>query len=152
MAFLKCLLYLLISGICVFLLGRIFPRKWITENSFPFKSFSFEKNGKIYEKIGIKRWKTKLPDASLILYRFIPKLMPKKRLKVGEKEKISVLVKETCVAETTHFLAAVMGLYCAKIWRGGGLILSLLYFIWNLPFVLIQRYNRPRLMRVCALT
>lgn len=56
------------------------------------------------------------------------------------------------MAETTHFLVAVMGLYCAKIWRGGGLILSLLYFIWNLPFVLIQRYNRPRLIRACALT
>lgn len=93
MAFLKCLLYLLISGICVFLLGRIFPRKWITENSFPFKSFSFEKNGKIYEKIGIKRWKTKLPDASLILYRFIPKLMPKKDLKLARKKKFPFLSK-----------------------------------------------------------
>ena len=37
-----------------------------------------------------------------------------------------------------------------KIWRGpGGVILTVIYIVFgNLPFLLIQRYNRPRLQRL----
>ena len=34
-------------SILVFLLGRVFPRKWLCPNSFPFKSYAFEKEGKL---------------------------------------------------------------------------------------------------------
>ena len=67
MKFLYCILYLIISGVIIFLIGRIYPRKWINENKFPFKSFKFEKEGKFYNKLRINKWKTKLPDASVII-------------------------------------------------------------------------------------
>ena len=78
MYFIKCILYLLVICIMVFFIGRLFPRRWINENKFPFKSYHWEKNGKIYDKLAIKKWKTKLPDASIVLHRIIPKLYPKK--------------------------------------------------------------------------
>ena len=143
MEFLYCIIYLAIMSLTVFIIGRIYPRKWIKENKFPFKSFRFEKNGKIYEKIKIKKWKTKLPDASLLLHKF----MPKKRLETKSMDKVKILIKETCVAETTHSVAGILGFVCVLIWKKyGGWILSIVFFLINIPFVLIQRYNRPRLL------
>ena len=56
------------------------------------------------------------------------------------------------MAECIHLLLPLAGLYCLRLWPGaGGVIVALLYFLGNLPFVLIQRYNRPRLQRLCAL-
>ena len=147
MKFLYCILYLIVSGIVIFLIGRIFPRKWIKYNKFPFKSFKLENNGIIYNKLKIKKWKTKLPDASVIICKFIPKFMPIKRIKTNKKEEIEVLVKETCVAESTHFIAALTGFFCVRIWKSlGGWIISFIYLIWNYLFIMIQRYNRPRLI------
>lgn len=138
-------LYILSVSIVVFLLGRVFPRRWLHEQAFPFKSFGFEKNGAIYQKLGIMKWKTKLPDASLIISRLFPKWMPKKRLE--NEEKIPILIKETCVAEMTHSAVSLLGFGCVFIWKGiGGWIMSLGFLILNLPFILMQRFNRPRLI------
>lgn len=148
MQILNCAAYLILSGLLVFFLGRIFPRKWIKANKFPFKSYKWEREGKIYDKLKIKRWKTRLPDASVIVGRFFPKFLPKKRIdeKVNNNEKIATLIKESCVAEGTHFLSAVLGLYCAKLCKRWGTAIAIFWGLWNLPFILIQRYNRPRLI------
>lgn len=148
MGFVYSLIYLATISIIVFLIGRFFPRKWIFENSFPFRSFAFEKDGKLYEKIGIRQWKTRWPDASMILHGLFPKHYPKKRLESNNVEKIPVLIKESCVAETTHAITSVLGFVCIAIWRGvGGIIISIVYFLANIPPIIIQRYNRPRLKK-----
>ena len=149
MKFLYCILYLIISGVIIFFVGRIYPRKWINENKFPYKSFKFEKEGKFYNKLRVNKWKTKLPDASVIICKVIPKFMPVKRIKTNKKEEINVLLKETCVAESTHFIAALTGFFCIKIWKSlGGWLISIIYLIWNYLFIIIQRYNRPRLINI----
>lgn len=147
MRFLRSVLFHLCMGLVVFLIGRLLPRRWIREDKFPYKSFRFEKNGEIYHKIKIMQWKTKLPDASLIISKFLPKFLPAKRLE--NQEKIPVLIKETCVAEATHSVAAILGFIPVFIWGGVGAWLSaILFFAYNLPYVLMQRFNRPRLIRV----
>lgn len=149
MYFIKCILYLLVICIMVFFIGRLFPRRWINENKFPFKSYHWEKNGKIYDKLAIKKWKTKLPDASIVLNRIIPKLYPKKRMKNKEIDKVQVLLKESCVAEGTHKVVSILGFGCILIWKSfGGVTISIIFYLFNIPFVLIQRYNRPRLLKV----
>ena len=146
MRFLRSVLFHLCMGLVVFLIGRLLPRRWIREDKFPYKSFRFEKNGEIYHKIKIMQWKTKLPDASLIISKFLPKFLPAKRLE--NQEKIPVLIKETCVAEATHSVAAILGFIPVFIWGGVGAWLSaILFFAYNLPYVLMQRFNRPRLIR-----
>lgn len=43
----------------------------------------------------------------------------------------------------------VAGLYCIHLWSGvGGIVVPLLFALGNLPFIIIQRDNRPRLLRV----
>lgn len=113
---------------------------------FPYRSYDFEQNGKIYMKIGIHRWQSKIPDISKIL----PFMMPKKKLSEDSIEKMPRMIQETCVAELIHVINAIAGLYCLKLCPGvGGIIISIIYaVIFNLPFVLVQRYNRPRLIEL----
>lgn len=149
MKLLDCILYLIVSGLVIFFVGRIYPRAWIDENRFPFAAFKFERDGRIYEKLKIKKWKTRLPDASVIINKIAPGFMVKKRLDETSQDKFKALVKESCVAEATHVLAAIFGLLCMRLWKGtGGRIVSTAYFLFNIPFILIQRYNRPRLKRL----
>ena len=65
------------------------------------------------------------------------------------------MIRETCAAELTHLLEAVAGLWCLHLWPGvGGVVMASLCILINLPFILIQRYNRPRFLRLlrrCAL-
>ena len=63
------------------------------------------------------------------------------------------MIQETCVAEMIHVLLSLTGLGCLVIWPGiGGVLVTAVYILLgNLPFILIQRYNRPRLQRLLAL-
>lgn len=145
MHFWHSFLYLLCLSIVAFILGRLYPRKWLRPYAFPFKSFKFEKNGMIYNKIQIMKWKTKIPDMSMIITKILPRFMPKKRL--ADENNIPVLIGETCVAEATHVIVAILGFGCVFIWNSiGGWILSVLFLLINVPFIIVQRFNRPRLV------
>ena len=138
-----CLIYIGANGLVFFLLGRLIPRDALDENSFPFRSFEFEEDGRIYDRIGIKSWMNRLPDMS----RMLPRLMPTKKLDGKMTEKLPVMIKETCMAELIHLLLIPSGFVCLFIWRGtGGVIVTAVYEIVNFLFVLIQRYTRPRLI------
>lgn len=143
--FLKCILYLAMVGIGVFFIGRLIPKK-LSYWRFPYKPFDFEKNGEIYCALDICKWRNKLPDMSKVFTRIMPaKKLPKKMT----TQNMGRMVQETCIAELTHGLLCFMGLGCVFIWEGmGGRILFLLYLLGNIPFILIQRYNRPKLVRL----
>lgn len=145
--FRKCIYYLALLGISSFYIGRILPKKWFHSDWFPFRCFAIEKNGKIYEAIGIKRWKDRLPDMSKIFSRI---MLPKKVPFDISQDKVMLLIQETCIAEFTHVLLSVLGIGCFFIWPGtGGMIVFLIWlFVGNLPYILIQRYNRPRLCKL----
>lgn len=145
--FRKCIYYLALLGISSFYIGRILPKKWFHSDRFPFRCFAIEKNGKIYEAIGIKRWKDRLPDMSKIFSRI---MLPKKIPFDISQDKVTLLIQETCVAEFIHFVLSVLGIGCFFIWPGpGGMIVFLIWlFVGNLPYILIQRYNRPRLCKL----
>ena len=143
MNFLRCFVYLFMCGVVSFLLGRLLPYKWIREDRFPFSQCSFEDS--LYERIGIRCWQKKLPDMS----RIFPRLIPPKNLEGEMVHRLPCLIKETCIAELIHALLAVAALYCMVIWQGaGGIIVTILFEIGNLPYILIQRYNRPRLIKL----
>lgn len=142
----ECLVYFALIGIGSFLAGRILPKSLFHFERVPFRSFPFEENGRIYKKLKVHKWKDKVPDMS----RFFPKLMPSKKLpKVVDSARIRRMLEETCVAEWTHGLLCIAGWGCIFIWKGaGGWIISILYMVANLPFMIIQRYNRPKLVRL----
>lgn len=143
----KCILYFALIGVVGFLMGRILPKSLFVGDRFPFRLFRWEKQGTVYELLGVRKWKEKLPDMSAIL----PKLMPSKRLpKDATSAQLERMVQETCVAEWTHGLLCVAGFGCVLIWKGvWGWVVSIVYaLLGNFPFIIIQRYNRPKLMRI----
>jgi len=144
--FWKCFWYLSITGLVSFFIGRILPKKWFQAQAFPYHSYSFEKNGSIYEKLYIQKWQNKVPDMS----KFFPRFMPAKNLATNDLKCLPRMIQETCVAEFIHLVLCATGLYCIELWPGmGGIIVSIVHIIlFNVPFILIQRYNRPRLIKL----
>lgn len=141
-----CLIYLALIGAGSFILGRILPKRWFHWDRFPYRSFGWEREGNVYQKLNIRRWQNRIPDMS----RILPGIMPAKRItgrvNVGQLE---TMLRETCVAEWIHALLGALGLGCLRLWPGpGGAAVSVLYLLGNLPFILVQRYNRPRLVRL----
>jgi len=146
MNLLKCAIYLALTGIAGFFIGRIIPKGWLKPEKGWFRSFAFERSGAVYEKLGIRKWHKRLPDMS----RILPFMMPAKNLSGNYEERLPVMIQETCIAEIVHIAVSILGLRCLWMWPGvGGIIVTIIYIgLLNMPFVLIQRYNRPRLLRL----
>ena len=143
---LNCGIYLAVTGILSFFLGRCLRPERRDWNRFPYLLYACEKDGTIYRKIGIHHWQNKVPDMSKIF----PGMMPPKRLVDTGTAALRRMIQETCTAELVHGVLCVTGLYCFVLWPGtGGIVISVLnILLFNLPFILIQRYNRPRLVRL----
>lgn len=146
MNFIKCFLYLIVISVLAFIVGRILPKKWFCADHFPYKPFKFEQDGRVYNKLKVHIWQNKVPDMSKIL----PQIMPPKNLGGDYKGRLPLMLQETCIAEFIHILNCFTGLYCIKLLPGiSGVIIAIMYiFVFNLPFIIIQRYNRPRLQRL----
>ena len=144
-AFLKSLLYTLVLGTVLYFVGEALPRKPFHADKFPFRPYRWEKEGKLYEKTKIKKWKDRVPDMSKIRKKMVPK-----RIGIAPKAaQVYRLVQETCVAEFIHILLIFCGFPMLFFWREAlwlGWILTLGYALGNLVFVIIQRYNRPMLL------
>ena len=143
---LNCGIYLAVTGILSFFLGRCLRPEYMDWNRFPYSLYNCEKDGSIYRKIRIHHWQNKVPDMSKIF----PGMMPPKRLVDTGTAALRRMIQETCMAELVHGVLCVTGLYCIVLWPGiGGIVISVLnILLFNLPFILIQRYNRPRLVRL----
>lgn len=148
MYFLRCVIYMAVLGILCFPAGRLLAKISFRTDKFPFRQSKREKSGKFYEKIKIKSWQNKIPDVSKVF----SKIVPRKSLENAPmtSERIAVMINETCVAELTHVILSGLGIALPFIWRGaGGIIVFLVYvLLGNLPFILVQRYNRPRLCKL----
>ena len=141
--FRECVIYIIVMGVVGFILGRLLPKRWFKYDAPPFRALPFENGGHFYRKLGIHRWHKRLPDMSHIL----PGVMKPKQL-IGHitAAEAELMVQETCVAEFIHFLLIILSLGVTRIWSGTpGWICWLLCVVGNLPFIMIQRFNRPRL-------
>ncbi len=138
------LLIAAVLGLLAHWIGEALPRRCFHAERFPYRAFGFEHGGKIYQRFGIERWKDQLPDKS----RFVPSMVKKSVRAVPDSESLLRLVQETCVAECVHWtlllLSPLFLLFMNRIW---GSIATALYALSHIPFIMIQRYNRPRLIK-----
>lgn len=144
MGLLCCLIYIAAVGILFFALGRFASHLTFAPDRFPFRCYPFE--AKLWETLKVKSWQSKAPDMSKIL----PQLMPKKAISSVKNTDLDQMINETCVAELTHILLCLCGIALPLIWQGAGgiLVMAIYILLGNLPFIIIQRYNRPRLQRL----
>ena len=138
-------IYGLICSLVVLIVGLVMPRRWFDPDNRLFAERKWENGGRVYNRIYISKWKSKLPDMSKHINTMITK-----RLKGKETpDDIRALISETCVAEAAHIALMAMSLGMIAIWQDiGGVICCICYAVGNVPYIIIQRYNRPRLVKM----
>lgn len=143
MSLLYAALYVAALGILSHFVGQALPRAHFDPQKFPYRSAEWENGGKVYEKLGIKHWKDRLPDMSKIMPDMV-----KKKMSAVKSQGMDVLIAETCVAECVHWALMLLSLGIFFFWRGAWAVVFWLVYnlLGNLPFIIIQRYNRPRLV------
>lgn len=108
-----------------------YTKKW-------FKEKTFER--KLYKTLRVKKWKKWLPT-------YNPQDFDIKSRSMAE------IVQVTCQSEVVHEVNMVLSFIPVifSIWFGSVgvfLLTSILAFIFDSLFVIMQRYNRPRLIRL----
>ncbi|MDO4938430.1 MAG: hypothetical protein Q4E54_00505 [Lachnospiraceae bacterium] len=140
------LIYLSLLGILAFPFGRMLAGiKW-NPDRFPFKEYSWEDGGRFYDRcFKIRKWKDKVPDVS----KWVSGIVPKKTLKRPSAAELDVMIQETCVAELTHLILCPVSIPVIFIMNNiGGIILFIIdVVLGNIPFAMIQRYNRFRYLK-----
>lgn len=143
MPFGKSVGYLLGLGILAHWIGEALPRRWFCWDRFPYRTWSWERQGKVYERLKIRSWKDWLPDKS----RIVKSMVPKRVGSCPSSCSVYRLIRETCVAETVHFALCLLAFPICFFWESSvGILLFLLYIVCNIPFMMLQRYNRPALV------
>ncbi|NLD58634.1 MAG: hypothetical protein GX647_03095 [Clostridiales bacterium] len=136
----------LVMGLMCFLIGELLPRRNFDYRAFPYTAFRWEDGGNFYLRFSINRWKDRVPDMS----RYIPHTFRKKLNVMRSPDHIEGLIRETCVAELVHWvlilLSPLLLVLMPKIWNWACMAIYIL--LGNLPFIMIQRYNRPRLLKL----
>ena len=142
-ALIRFALFCVIVGIVLMIVGMAIPRRF-RPDAFPFRPWRFE-TPEFFKRLRVSRWKGYMPDASRVVRGMTRKLAGNDSSSVH----LARLVQETCVAELTHWV--LMAICPASLvfapceWTP---LFILLYDIGNLPFIVIQRYNRPRMMKI----
>lgn len=132
-------------GALAFFGGEKLPRRWFRPDAFPYRQAAWEQNGAAYEKLGIRVWKDIFPDMS----RFAPRTFRKKAGLSRDPEHVRGLILEMCSAEAVHWALIVLSLLFPALMGPSGWICYALYNLaGNIPPIMIQRYNRPRMEKM----
>lgn len=132
-------------NVIVSLIVRAMPRRWLDGRKKIFAVRPFE--NKLYAGLGIKKWKDRVPElGSLAGFR-------KDKISALDKEYIAMFLSETCYAEVMHIF---MLLVCFVDVLINPLEFALTFTFplatigacMNFPPILIQRYNRQKLLRL----
>lgn len=125
------------------------PDRFFKPNFFLYRTRKWEKEGRIYETVfKIKTWKKLLPDGG----NFFKGGFAKKKLASNKQEYIEKFIIETCRAELTHWLA-IAPFWMFGFWSDGSVIKYMFIYAVaaNMPCIIAQRYNRPRLKKLLEL-
>jgi glycosyl-4,4'-diaponeurosporenoate acyltransferase len=121
------------------------PEAWFLPARAAFRPRSWERGGRFYERwLAVRAWKPLLPDGAALLRG----AFPKKRLAAREPAYLARFARETCRGEAVHWVTlafAPVSFAWNPAWAGwvmvGYAVLA------NVPCIIVQRYNRARLLR-----
>lgn len=139
-------LFVFIIDLFVSLIAVIMPKKLYNPFRKIFSTFRFEK--KFYLKLGIKKWKDKIPIGKGPLFIGFEKNKVKDS---NDNNYVLKFMYESCMAEKMHFVSAFAGILGVCLFFKTHLLAVSLpvglvnFFLQILPFF-VQRYNRPKLM------
>jgi glycosyl-4,4'-diaponeurosporenoate acyltransferase len=134
----------LLSCVVGFGLNRV-PVERFAADSRLTRLRAFEDGGRLYDRrFRIRRWKDRVPEAGSSGVGF-----PKGRLAGRDRPTLCRFAAETRRAELVHWLLLACG-PLFLVWNRGALAVAMVAYaaVANGPCILIQRYNRARLLRV----
>jgi glycosyl-4,4'-diaponeurosporenoate acyltransferase len=138
------LVFICNSILCTYL-GQKLPPRLYSINNWLFKERAWEKGGSIYQRLfRVKAWKTLLPEVS----DFIRSIFAKRHLRAYTKEYFAGYLTESCKAELTHWLI-IGSSFFLSLWNAIATTWAVFWFsiVFNFPYIIIQRYNRPRIVK-----
>lgn len=144
--FLNSVFYVMIIGLIAGFVFALIPQKLFLRFQNCYRLRSFEQEGKIYSKyLKINSWKDKLPQFSeLTKFGF-----SKASLNTVSSEYLKIFYIETMRAELTHWVLMLISpiylCFSAKILVAFTICGNI---IGNIPFIIIQRYNRGRVLKL----
>ena len=146
--FWRCALYLAVLGVLAHPVGQALPRRWFSADAWPYRCRRWEQGGRVYKKLGVQHWKDRVPDMS----RLLKDMRPKQLQGTVRDGDLTALLQETCVAELVHWVLILLSPVTCLLWPGvgGAAICAFSILLLNLPFIIIQRYNRPKLAALLA--
>lgn len=140
---LNLLTFFFISVIITYLSNKM-PDRFYSRDSWLLREREWEKRGEFYQRVfRVKLWKKLLPELSDI----VKSVFPKKRIKEYTREYLQKYIFESCKSEVTHW-CIILSALLFFLWSEfePAMMILLLAIILNLPYIIIQRYNRPRIM------
>lgn len=137
------LLLLAINIVCASFFSWLVP-KVVHPFSKLYKVHKWE--NKLYLRLGVRNWKDKIPELGARLAGFDKSTVGD----MHDNEHIKQFITQTIMAEYNHGSGAIFGFFaifaCLKVWHIVGIPLLLANLIINLMPIIVQRYNRPKLM------
>ncbi len=127
-------------------LGAKIPTHFFTEDAGIFRTRSWEQEGAIYQRyFHIKSWKPRLPDWG----NAFGQNASKQKIASTDPHYLERFILETRRAEWTHWLQIfpVPIFFLFNDWRIGTFMIFYSFSV-NLPCMMAQRFNRPRLQRI----
>ena len=123
------------------------PDRLLRPQSILFRTYHFEKDGSIYDRIfHVSRWKRLLPDGGRVLDK---KGFSKKHLEKISEEILNRFLVESARGELTHWLGIFPFWVFGFITSAPVIWYMLIYaLLVNLPCIIAQRYNRPRVQKL----
>ena len=120
------------------------PGRFFSPDAFFYRTHRFERDGRLYKKIfRVHRWKHLLPDGGKVLNK---KGFKKDRLKDFSEDNLKLFLMESARGEMTHWLCIfpfwIFWFFTPPMVPWMMLAYAL---ISNIPCIIVQRYNRPRI-------
>jgi glycosyl-4,4'-diaponeurosporenoate acyltransferase len=131
-------------GTTVGYLAHRVPADRFARDGFVTRLRSVERDGRAYERIGIRRWKDSLPEAGAVFRGGVSK----RTLPGRDRDALAAYAAETRRAELVHWLVpAIVPLLL--LWNPWWLWTCMVVYAIaaNVPCLLVQRYNRGRVLR-----
>ena len=126
-------------------LAHRLPVAWLSQDRRLWRERGWERRGRLYEALRIRRWKDRLPEAGALFAGGVSK----RHVPMADPDGLGRFVVETRRAEVAHVLAALPGPVFALWNPPGAAVIMVVYGVAvNLPFIAIQRYNRIRAVRI----
>ncbi|WP_411773995.1 glycosyl-4,4'-diaponeurosporenoate acyltransferase CrtO family protein [Staphylococcus shinii] len=120
--------------------------KYLEKDNIYFKSWNFEQEGRLWQQlVKVQYWKHRLPDGQNIN----PNIVSKTTFDISNNMyEIRQFILETRRAELVHLLSIIPIIVFFKSSKSVKIINLFYVIIANVPCMVVQRYNRPKLIRI----